>query len=176
MGGFFGCSEGRHAELGQPHAKQNKSYSGNYVHQNLARYCDTIAAIPPYSAIPFRGQLDVRCPPYFGLHASKCQCDRGLYGGYSAIGCDTGKTKSDRVWLDPTARYGGGIALVPPSTRILDRGENSEKDGAGELVTPVGRCRSPTGRTCAVIIQCGVWMPERVPEREGNFSEVFRAF
>ena len=63
----------------------------------LARYCDTIAAIPPYSAISFRGQLDVRYPPYFVLHANKCQCDRGLYGGYSAIGCYTWKTKSDRV-------------------------------------------------------------------------------
>ena len=65
--------------------------------RGLARYCDTIAAIPPYSAIPLRGQLDVRYPPYSLLYASKCQCDRGLYGGYSAIGCYTWKTKSDRV-------------------------------------------------------------------------------
>ena len=32
---------------------------------------------------------------YFVLHASKC--DRGLYGGYSAIACYTWKTKSDWV-------------------------------------------------------------------------------
>ena len=45
----------------------------------------------PYSAIPCRGQLDVRYPPLilFCLQA-KCQCDRGLYAGY------TWKTKSDR--------------------------------------------------------------------------------
>ena len=32
--------------------------------RGIARYCDTVAAIPPYSAIPFRGQLDVRYPPF----------------------------------------------------------------------------------------------------------------
>ena len=66
----------------------------DYRHLSGAAY--TIAAIPPYSAIPFRGQLDVRYPPpLFCLHGRKCQCDRGLYGGYSAIGCYTWKTKSD---------------------------------------------------------------------------------
>ena len=67
----------------------------------VARYSAILryySCYTPYSAIPFRGQLDVRYPPpYFVYHASKCQCDRGLYGGYSAIGCYTWKTKSDRV-------------------------------------------------------------------------------
>ena len=27
------------------------------------RCCDTIAAMPPFCAIPFRGQLDLRYPP-----------------------------------------------------------------------------------------------------------------
>ena len=34
-----------------------------------------------YSTIPFSGQLDVLYPPNFALHANKCQCDGGLYGG-----------------------------------------------------------------------------------------------
>ena len=38
--------------------------------RGIARYCDTIAAIPPYSAIPLRGQLDVRYPP---LSCSVCK-------------------------------------------------------------------------------------------------------
>ena len=38
--------------------------------------------MPPYSAISFRGRLDVRYPPPLILFCmqAKCQCDRGLYG------------------------------------------------------------------------------------------------
>ena len=42
-----------------------------FLARYTARYCDTIAAIPPYSAIPFRGQLDVRYPPYLVLYAKQ---------------------------------------------------------------------------------------------------------
>ena len=50
--------------------------------------------------------------PYSVLHTRKCQCDRCLYGGYSAIGCYTWKTKSDRVELYPLCDGGGGETLV----------------------------------------------------------------
>ena len=57
----------------------------------VARYSAILryySCYTPHSAIPFRGQLDVRYPPLilFCMQAKKCQCDRGMYGGYSAIG------------------------------------------------------------------------------------------
>ena len=51
---------------------------------HLTALGDTIAAIPPYSAIPSRGRLEPRYPlplPSFG-------CDRASLGGYRAIPCD----------------------------------------------------------------------------------------
>ena len=52
---------------------------------------------PPIARYPSEGSLTCDTPPCCVQNASKCQCDRGLHGGYSAVGCYTCKTKSDRV-------------------------------------------------------------------------------
>ena len=59
---------------------------GNFKASGL---CSRHLGSQPYSAIPFRGQLDVQYPPLFCLHCkqAECQCDRGLYGGDSVIEC-----------------------------------------------------------------------------------------
>ena len=85
----------------------------------VARYSAILryySCYTPYSAIPFRGQLDVRYPPYFVLYASKCQCDRVLYGGYSAIGCDNLENKERYGIAIPYSAIWGGIA--PVQTRV----------------------------------------------------------
>ena len=65
--------------------------------RGIARCCDTIAAIPPIARYPSEGSLTCDTPLILFAYASKCQCDRDLYGEYSAIGCYTWKTKSDMV-------------------------------------------------------------------------------
>ena len=52
---------------------------------------DTISAIPPYSAIPSRGQLELRYP----LPPSPLGCDRASFRGYSAIPAILKKHRSE---------------------------------------------------------------------------------
>ena len=63
----------------------------------ILRYYTSIAAIPPVARYPSEDGLTCDTPPLFCFICKQWQRDRGLYGGYSAIGCYTWKTKSDRV-------------------------------------------------------------------------------
>ena len=62
---------------------QGKTLQGTFLVAHLTAIGDTISAIPPYSAIPPRGQLELRYP----LPPPPLGCDRANLGGYSAIPC-----------------------------------------------------------------------------------------
>ena len=63
----------------------------------ILRYCNYSCYTPPIARYPSEGSLT--CDPLLMLFCmqAKCQCDGCLYGGYSAIGCYTWKTKRNRV-------------------------------------------------------------------------------